>query len=75
MRLILAKDTKLPNAKKGQGHKALVPAGTHEIVEVPNPYGFSAPWYQIVGTKTGAATTWFVWAITYEGFPGRVERD
>ena len=43
------------------------PAGDYRLVEVPNPYGYCAPWLMIEGTTIGMARgCWFDW-------PGVVE--
>ncbi len=34
---------------------ATIPAGTHDIERIPNPYGHDAPWLVLKGTKIGAS--------------------
>lgn len=40
--------------KNGDSGKEVLPAGTHEMEVIPNPFGYQAHWLALVNTKVGA---------------------
>ena len=67
MFLILRKNWEVLDAERGQRKTAIIPAGRHEIVRIPNPYGtLNMDWLVLTRTKIGMAELfWKNW----ENFP------
>ena len=76
MTMTLKKEWQVADASQPSYVPANIPAGTHEVERVPNPYGNEGDWLVLKGTKIGAkeefwrkhsAFAWDEHQVTIEG--------
>jgi hypothetical protein len=78
MYLILKRAWEVNDASKPHGQrKTTIPAGRHEVEEIPNPLGFpNAPWLVLKGTLIGSTKGfWKQWKDYNDDFQVVVETD
>lgn len=68
----LYRDWPAHDGSGSQAREVTIPAGEHEVEEIPNPYGYAGTWLVLKGTKIGGArVAWEQWGTS----PDSAEND